>query len=427
MSPAGRAITVWSLQNRTDPVVQAASRPAGGAFAASVDLSTAGESADGASVAVNDAGDAIVGWLRSGAADTIVQVALRAGSGSFSSEPLDLTTAGNASSVRVAINPAGDMVAAWRRLDGAHYIVQAAVRPAGGSFSPTASLSAAGASASLGDVAIDAAGNALVVWDRPSGAGQLVQLARRPAGGGFAAATDLTPADKTAYAPTLALDPAGQVIVAWLIGADAIVQARAGTTGGTFEAPADLSATGHSAGSPDLALDASGRAIAAWQRPDGTRSVVQAARYAVLPPPAPPPPPPPPPLPPAAQQPPAPPAADVTPPAVTLSGSRLQKLGSTVFVDVLCPREGCRTTLSGTVRVARIGAFKARTYRLKAVTRAMAQGSKARIALKLPAVARTAIGRALRARRATVVKLRIRALDAAGNARTLTREVRLRR
>ena len=167
------------------------------------------------------------------------------------------------------------------------------------------------------------------------------------------------------------------MIVGWLFqsGADAIVQASAGTTGGAFGAPIGLSAAGASAFDHDLAMNPAGRAIAAWARSDGTNTIVQAARYDELPATPPPPPPatvtPPPaaapattPAPPPAPPPPPPPpppATDVTAPAFVLSGTRLQKLASTVFVNVRCPAETCRATVSGTVRVAQVRSFKART------------------------------------------------------------------
>ena len=290
MNAAGAAIAVWSLLDTGDPVVQAASRPAGGAFATAVPVSAGGGSAENPTVAINTSGDAVVGWLRSGVSSTIVQVATRAGSGSFSA-PVDLTTTGAASSPKVAINQAGDIVAAWRRFNGAHHIVQARIRPAGGSFSSVADLSAAGQNANLGDIAIDTAGNALVTWDYPSAANTVVQLARRPAGGSFVATVDLTPLDKTAFNPRLAVNPAGEAIAGWLFSgaANTIVQARAGTTGGTFGPPADLSATGQSADNLDLAINAAGRGIAVWERPNGSNRIVQAARYdeIVAPPPPP--------------------------------------------------------------------------------------------------------------------------------------------
>ncbi|MBW3653257.1 MAG: hypothetical protein KY433_06620 [Actinobacteria bacterium] len=70
--------------------------------------------------------------------------------------------------------------------------------------------------------------------------------------------------------------------------------------------------------------------------------------------------------------------------------------------------------------------MKARTYRLKAVTTAIAKGAKATVKVKLGGSARARIRRALRAGRPISVQLSVRVADSAGNARTLKRQIRLR-
>jgi hypothetical protein len=116
----------------------------------------------------------------------------------------------------------------------------------------------------------------------------------------------------------------------------------------------------------------------------------------------------------------------VTPPTFTLSGSRLQKLGTTVVVSVLCPEESCRATAGGSVRVPQVKAFKARTFKLRALTKVVPRGQSTKFAVRLPATAVTAIRRALKARVGTSARLRIGASDAAGNSRTVARTVRLK-
>jgi hypothetical protein len=49
--------------------------------------------------------------------------------------PQDLSAAGqNAFNPEVAVDAQGNAIAVWRRFDGTNFIVQAAVRAAGGSF-----------------------------------------------------------------------------------------------------------------------------------------------------------------------------------------------------------------------------------------------------------------------------------------------------
>ena len=77
----------------------------------------------------------------------------------------------------MAIDPAGDAVAVWDRPNGSNFIVQAAARPAGGSFGAPVDLSLAGQNAFDPQVAIDPAGDAVAVWDRSNGANTIVQAA----------------------------------------------------------------------------------------------------------------------------------------------------------------------------------------------------------------------------------------------------------
>jgi len=131
------------------------------------------------------------------------------------------------------------------------------------------------------------------------------------------------------------------------------------------------------------------------------------------------PPPPPPPV--------APPAPDLTAPATTLSGSRLQKLAKTVIVTVACPVEACSATVSATVRVPRLGATRAKAYKLKTLKRSIARGAKRKIALRVTASSSRAARRALRLRKRVIVRFKITTADAAGNKKTRTRDVRLKR
>ena len=77
----------------------------------------------------------------------------------------------------MAIDPAGDAVAVWDRPNGSNFIVQTAARPAGSSFGAPVDLSLAGQNAFDPQLAIDPAGDAVAVWDRSNGANTIVQAA----------------------------------------------------------------------------------------------------------------------------------------------------------------------------------------------------------------------------------------------------------
>jgi len=105
----------------------------------------------------------------------------------------------------------------------------------------------------------------------------------------------------------------------------------------------------------------------------------------------------------------------------------VQKLAKTVAVGVSCINEACTAMTGASVRVPRVGATKARTYKLDTIRTQIAKGQKATIKLTLPAPAIAATRRALRAGKRVVVTVKLTATDAVGNKRVLSRGVRLRR
>jgi len=152
------------------------------AWLAPQDLSAAGQDAYDPQVAFDGQGNAIAVWSRSNGTNLIVQAAVRAVGGSFGA-PQDLSAAGQkAGFPEVAVDGQGNAIAVWQRFDGTNYIMQAAVRAAGGSFGAPQDLSAAGQTANDPQVAVDGQGNAIAVWSRSNGTNYIVQAAVRAAG-----------------------------------------------------------------------------------------------------------------------------------------------------------------------------------------------------------------------------------------------------
>jgi hypothetical protein len=272
----GDAIVVWHEFHGKD-TLHAAIRPKGGHFGASVQISKAGVAARNPQIAFDRAGDAFVLWNANdlaGGTRQVVQLTMRPVHGHFGT-PVDLSVGnGQVDSPRLAVDGAGDAVALWRQCNndvfgcdnGGTYIVQAAIRPAGGSFGAPANLSAAGNDAQDPQVAIDKTGGALAVWDRYNGTSQTVESAQRPPGGSFAPTTDLATG---ASNPEVAMDAGGDAIVGWqkLAGADGeedIVQMSIRSAGGTFGTPQNLTGV-ETEDNLALTMNPSGDAVAAWQ------------------------------------------------------------------------------------------------------------------------------------------------------------------
>jgi hypothetical protein len=277
----GNAVAVWQRYNGTNWIAQGAVRPAGAGWQAPADLSGAGQSGYGPRVAVDSQGNAVAVWERSNGTNYIVQGAVRAAGGVWQA-PADLSAAGqDADGARVAVDSQGNAVAVWERYNGANYIVQGAVRAAGGVWQAPVDLSAAGQSADFPQVAVDSQGNAVAIWQRSNGANVIVQGAVRAAGGVWQAPVDLSGAGRDAYDPQVAFDAQGSAVAVWdrSNGTNKIVQGAVRAAGGVWRAPVDLSGVGQNASDPQVAFDAQGNAVAVWERYNGANFIVQGAGY----------------------------------------------------------------------------------------------------------------------------------------------------
>jgi hypothetical protein len=242
-----------------------------------VDVSRPDLTANAGDVAIDAAGETVVAWGRFGGATTPyrVQVAMRPPGGTFSA-PADLSADGDfVDPPRLAMNQAGDAVLVWDRTSGGPYGVQAAVRPAGGSFSvPPRNLSTPGQFSNAPQVAIDERGDAVVVWATN---GSKVLAVTRPAGGSFSTPVEVSGAgafDK----PQVAIGAAGDIAVVWqrANGYDGPIQAAVRPAGGSFSTPVELAPSGQSGFDPQVAVDQAGNALVVW-RSTGTAQSVQAA------------------------------------------------------------------------------------------------------------------------------------------------------
>ena len=128
----------------------------------------------------------------------------------------------------MAFDDQGNATAVFVRYSGASYVVQAAARPAGGSFGAAQTLSA-GESA-LADVALDGQGNATAVWQRDNGANVIVQAAGYDAAGPRLHALSVPPTGTVGTPVSLSVSP----LDVWsALGATSWSFGDGGTAGGT--------------------------------------------------------------------------------------------------------------------------------------------------------------------------------------------------
>jgi hypothetical protein len=169
---AGDAVAAWQWrsQPREPTIVQAAFRPANGAWGQAVDLATVGHGFTyDPQVAIDASGNAIGLWPdENGLSSSVRPVA-----SSTWSHPARVTHVA-VSGARLAVDAHGDAVAIW--IDAASKAPDASVRPAvAGAWQPIMHVSQAASSDP--QVAIDDAGNAVALWNAPGGSTIDVQTA----------------------------------------------------------------------------------------------------------------------------------------------------------------------------------------------------------------------------------------------------------
>src|SRR5688572_21545990 len=127
------AVLAWAAPASANPV-----------FLSPIDVSDAGQDAFEQQVAVDQSGNEHHIWTRFDGANTRIQYRLRDQAGNFGSVQTLSAAGQGASQPDIDIDPNGDAVAVWTRSDGTHLRVEAAARPAGGSFGAVQIVSAAG-------------------------------------------------------------------------------------------------------------------------------------------------------------------------------------------------------------------------------------------------------------------------------------------
>ncbi len=275
---AGEGVAVWGQEG----IIEASACSAGGSWLPAVGVSLSEDAGERPQVAIDAAGEAVAVWESSHGTDTI-QSSSRPAGGAWAA-PVDVSAPGSEGFYpQVAFDAAGEAVAVWEGYDGTDYGIDAAARPVGGSWQGSTTLSAAGGRVSPPHLALDPLGQAVAVWGREEGSDQIVQAAVRPPGGSWQPQADLSGPGTGGEREEVALTPGGEAVVLWE-GAGEIVQAAARSPGGSWQQPVAISLPDAASFEPSIAADAEGDFVAAWGRRLGTGAVVEsAARDAVGP------------------------------------------------------------------------------------------------------------------------------------------------
>jgi hypothetical protein len=299
---AGQAVALWERKDEATglTVIQAAARQTTYTYGPPINLSDSHEAALAVQAAVDQAGNTAAVWLHNdGTGHDLVQATEFTPDGRTILAPVDLSTQPgqpphvSGADPEVAMNPSGAGVFVWYENDFStnRTSVRAAALAPGGAITSLGEISTPATIGQQDDesaqVAVDAAGDAIITWAHFGGGTFVIQAAVRPAGAAkFGAPIPVSvppPApvqpQEDAFDPQVAFDAAGDAFVVW--------DKREGATGGqiiqaaelphgttTFTTPQNLSAAGQQSSNARLSVDSAGDAVVAFDRSDGTDSVI---------------------------------------------------------------------------------------------------------------------------------------------------------
>jgi hypothetical protein len=268
----GTAIVVWTQQvgSSTKFTIEQSTRSASGSFSLPQDLSAFTDEADFPDVAVNSRGDALVTWTNLSGTVNFVEAAGRPAGGAFSPHLRVSPVAGvNATESRAAVGEDGSGMVVWQRDDGRAQAVpwSASLNGFGSSFDVTAGDPSEFGAAP--DVAVTPAGAAVFAYfGTVNGASPAIKTKART-NGVLGAATNIAALPTFNGSPSLVSNARGDILAAWNSGGTFIRAALRPAGAQAFAGAETLSGSLTNAiARPSTALTAGADAVVAWV--DGT-------------------------------------------------------------------------------------------------------------------------------------------------------------
>jgi hypothetical protein len=200
-------------------------------------------------------------------------------------EPVGPTTAERP---RVVVDALGNAFAVWQRRDGLTRSVWANRYVLGTGWGTAAQISVVGStesSANLPEIAVDASGNATVVWEQSDNGLSSIWSNRYVNGTGWGTATQIqtrTAVTGDAFTPHIAVDALGNALAVWeqFEGGIFEIWSNRYTAGATWGTAVPVETNPGSASSARVAFDeTTGRAFAVWRQGSGTCLCVWSSQF----------------------------------------------------------------------------------------------------------------------------------------------------
>jgi hypothetical protein len=261
---SGNVVAVWRDLDDDMAAIRAAFRPRSGSFGASERISLPSVAAESPQVAMDRLGNVVAVWQQSTSGrDSVVQAAIRPVGGTWSAPENLSDPTEPAFNADVSIAD-GHMTAVWIARHNYQPVVRSSNRTMAEAWSEPETIS--GGQTYSPAVALDDHGAAVATWQWFDGANRLVQAAVRSPDGSWSKPELLSGPGRDASAPVVTMDGAGNALVGWIRsnGVWTAAQTAARPAGGDWGAPHNLSRRGRNAGSIEVAMNRRGDALVGW-------------------------------------------------------------------------------------------------------------------------------------------------------------------
>jgi len=237
-----------------------------------------------AGIALSPDGTGMIVWQRGGAYATLMATHfVQNGGGDGGSDwqvPVQISNSyndiGYAYHGAVAMDNAGDAMAVYYTWNNAHgYTIYAAYYHAGAGWQAPVAIDQPYDYSYYPVVAMNGAGDAMVVWQVWTGSYYVVFANRYVPGTGWGTAQAISSTTNYSYAPTVAVDGTGNAIATWYEwdGSNYHVYGALFSTVSGWLAPLQLETSTNYAVNPTVAMDTSGNGIVAWVEFDGQYNI----------------------------------------------------------------------------------------------------------------------------------------------------------
>jgi hypothetical protein len=263
--PTGNAIAVWAQSDGSNGRIWASWYVPNQGWGTAEFVSPAMSTSGVPKVGVDSSGNAIAVW-RQNAPTLFGAWANRymPGTGWGTAEAIGaVDTSTGDFAIEVAVEPDGDAMSVWHQRDGMRADIWANRYASGGAWGTAELLeSENGGTAKNPQVAVDANGNAIAVWQQNDGLVNFIAANRYTPGDGWGTAQSIDDTPGPSGSAQVASDPAGNAMAVWV--APGIRANRYATSGGWGTAEDIRSSVTGSLRDPEVAMGADGSAIAVW-------------------------------------------------------------------------------------------------------------------------------------------------------------------